>query len=623
MDRMMWVRGLFGAALCVLVAALALVFPLGAQAQGVGKADELVGLWTARRRFGPEARGTLVVREEPGGYVADFMGQRLPLRPERGEFVFTLADEQGSFRGKREGDGFLGHWFRPGTPVNQVGDGALNLPVDVSPVRLRPDGPKRWRGTVAPIEETFTYHLWVARRDDGTVGAVLRNPERDFGTLLGVDRLERDGNAVTLLGRGGVVSRGTYDPGSGVLTLSSRGGTYDFRRAGDDSPFWPRGRHPQAYAYHPPLARDDGWPVASLEDEGIDRPALERFVQSLLDAPMESADAPQVHGVLVARHGRLVLEEYFHGEHRDKLHQTRSASKSVVSVLVGAAMHAGAPLRLDSPVYAVMNGGAFPADLEPAKRAMTLEHLLTMSSGYWCDDTDPKAPGNEETMDEQAEEPDFYRFTLRVPLATAPGENAVYCSSSPNLALGMLDRASGELPVYAFDRLVAGPMRIDTYAWGLDDAGNLYGGGGASFLPRDFLKFGQLMLDGGAWRGHRILDAGYAARAGAPLYHLRNVTYGYLWWSEDYPYKDRTVRVIRAAGAGGQLVNVIPELDLVVAVFGASYSSKAQGELHHFVPRFILPAVRERGDDPHAPVVPREFKSPYGPSKDGSRVAGA
>jgi hypothetical protein len=59
-----------------------------------------------------------------------------------------------------------------------------------------------------------------------------------------------------------------------------------------------------------------------------------------------------------------------------------------------------------------------------------------------------------------------------------------------------------------------------------------------------------------------------------------------------------------------------------VAVFGANYSSKVQGELHHFVPRFILPAVRERGDDPHAPVVPREFKSPYGPSKDGSRVAG-
>jgi hypothetical protein len=76
--------------------------------------------------------------------------------------------------------------------------------------------------------------------------------------------------------------------------------------------------------------------VSTLEAEGIDRPAFERFVQSLLEMPMDSADAPQVHGVLVARHGRLVLEEYFHGEHRDKPHQTRSAGKSVVSVLIGA-----------------------------------------------------------------------------------------------------------------------------------------------------------------------------------------------------------------------------------------------------------------------------------------------
>jgi CubicO group peptidase (beta-lactamase class C family) len=267
----------------------------------------------------------------------------------------------------------------------------------------------------------------------------------------------------------------------------------------------------------------------------------------------------------------------------------------------------------------VMNGGAFPPDLEPAKRAMTLEHLLTMSSGLWCDDTDENAPGNEEKMDEQTEEPDLYRFFARVPLATPPGENAVYCSGSPNLALGMLGRALGENPLYAFDRLVARPMQVRTYHWPLDDAGQPYGGGGSMFLPRDFLKFGQLMLDG-TWRGTRILDAAYVARAGAPLYHLRNVTYGHLWWSEDYPYKDRTVRVLRAAGAGGQHLTVVPELDLVVGMFGANYSSRVQGELHHYAPRFILPAVREAGDDPRAPVSPREFKSPYGASKDGSRV---
>ena len=63
---------------------------------------------------------------------------------------------------------------------------------------------------------------------------------------------------------------------------------------------------------------------------------------------MDSLATPQVHALLVARHGRLVLEEYFHGEHRDRLHETRSAAKSVTSVLVGAAMRAGVPVRLTS-----------------------------------------------------------------------------------------------------------------------------------------------------------------------------------------------------------------------------------------------------------------------------------
>ena len=185
----------------------------------------------------------------------------------------------------------------------------------------------------------------------------------------------------------------------------SRGGSYDFKRDGDESEFYPRGKNPGRYAYGPPLHRDDGWPTSTLDAANIDRAAMERFIQKIVDMPMDSTDAPQIHGVLIARHGKLVLEEYFHGEHRDKPHMTRSASKSVTAVLVGAVMQAGAPLKLESPVYEVMNGGAFPSDLEPQKRAMTLEHLLTMSSGFFCDDNNDAAPGNEETMWDQTDEP--------------------------------------------------------------------------------------------------------------------------------------------------------------------------------------------------------------------------
>jgi CubicO group peptidase (beta-lactamase class C family) len=243
-------------------------------------------------------------------------------------------------------------------------------------------------------------------------------------------------------------------------------------------------------------------------------------------------------------------------------------------------------------VYQVMNGGSFPADLEPRKRAMTLENLLTMSSGYYCDDSDPEAPGREDGMWDR-EEPDFVRYTLTVPMAFAPGDTAIYCSANPNLALGVLGRATGEFPLHLFDRLLAQPLRIERYGWILDPGGNPYGGGGVQFLPRDFLKFGQLMLDDGMWQGRRILSSAFVERASSPLYRMGDRGYGYLWWGADMPYGEGTVRTFSALGAGGQSLTVIPELDFVIAVFGGNYSSRgwqyAQAEL---IPGLILPTVR-------------------------------
>jgi len=592
----------------------------------VARAEDLTGLWKAKGRFGPDARGPLIIQKEGASYSVDMLGRRVPVRTEAGELRFELPDRLGSFRGKIEAKNILGHWFRFGTPVNWSGS---TWPVVLSPVLLEPDGPNRWRGNVAPLQDDFTFFLYLAeKRPDGSLRAVLRNPEFDFGTQQGIERLVIDGTRLKLMGKRRDQERevgvGTYDIENEVITLvfPGRGGSYDFRRDGDDSEFYPRGKTPGRYAYTPPPARNDGWPTSTLDAANIDRAAMERFIQKLFDMPMDSTESLQIHGVLIARHGKLVLEEYFHGEHRDKPHMTRSASKSVSAVLVGAAIQAGAPLQLSSPVYEVMNGGAFPPDLEPQKRTMTLEHLLTMSSGFFCDDNNDDAPGNEETMWDQTDEPDFYRFTMKVPMATPPGENSVYCSASPNLALGLVGRATKELPIYSFDRLIAGPMKIGNYAWPLDPAGNPYGGGGAMFLPRDFMKFGQLMLNSGTWEGRRILSREFVTQATAPLYHLANIYYGYNWWSEDFPYKKRNVRAVLAMGAGGQIVTVVPELDLVVAFFAGNYSSRSQRDLgHHYVPRYILPAVREAEDDKNAPVVEREYTSPYGYSKDGSRVS--
>jgi CubicO group peptidase (beta-lactamase class C family) len=560
-------------------------------------ADELVGLWKAKRWFGPVARGALVIKQAGATYTADMMGRIVPVRVDKDELTFELPNSQGAFRGRLEAQGgIVGHWFSP--PSSALITGFKFA----SPVRLKPDGPNRWSGEVAPFEDVFTFYLMAQKRPDGSLGVILRNPERDYGAQIGAERLTLDGNVVKLMGKRpgqkqeSELASGTYDADGEVLTLSfpQRGGTYDFKRDGDESEFYPRGKNPARYVYSSPPQRDDGWTTGMLEESGIDRAAMEKFIQTLVEMPMESKDAPQVHGLLIARHGKLVLEEYFHGEHRDKLHETRSAAKSLTATVVGAAIQAGAPLKLSTPVYQMMNGGEFPPNLEPQKRAMTLEHLLTMSSGYFCDDNNPDAPGNENTMLDESKEPDFYRFTLKVPMATPPGEKAVYCSINPNLALGVVSRATGESPMYTFDRLLAAPLKIHRYGWFLDPAGNAYGGGSVHFLPRDFMKLGQLMLNGGTWQGHRILSRDYVARASSPLYHIGDRGYGYLWWVNDYPYKERTVHTFSALGRGGQLVTVVPELDLVIASFGGNYSSAGWKYIQmEAIPKYILTAVRE------------------------------
>ena len=84
------------------------------------------------------------------------------------------------------------------------------------------------------------------------------------------------------------------------------------------------------------------------------------------------------------------------------------------------------------------------------------------------------------------------------------------------------------------------------------------------------MKLGQLMLNGGTWRG-RILGADFVSRAAAPLHDLGSIQYGFLWWNMEYRYKGRRVRGFFAGGNGGQVVMVVPGLDLVIATYGGNY----------------------------------------------------
>jgi CubicO group peptidase (beta-lactamase class C family) len=580
--------------LVIVVAAFwgALIPASAPSAQGA-PSDSLEGLWVATERYGPDARGGLLIRPSGEKLLADVAGFTVPVHQQGQALSFELPDGRGAFRGIRRGATIEGHWVQPVT----VATGARYA----TPLILRADNRGRWRGEIAALDDRMTYYLPITRSADGRYATYLRNPERNQGVFLGVSRIEHDGDTVRLIGtrRGQkdetVLATGRRDLNAQTFSIPLFQSTADFKRdTGSSSAFYPRGNPPERYRYVPPLQLDDGWPVSTLEKEGVDQAAIERFVQRLIDMPMDNISSSQIHSLLIARRGKLVLEEYFHGHDRDTPHDTRSASKSWTNVLIGAAMQAGVPIRLDTPVFQTMLASV-PADLDPRKKTMTLEHLLSMTAGFDCDDSGDR-PGDEDVMQQQTTEPDWYRYSLKAPMAWNNGDRIVYCSMKPNLAAGMLERIAGEPLPELFYRLVAKPMRMSTYHLFLQPTGQAYGGGGHHFTTRDFMKLTQLFLNEGKWEGRQIVSREWAQKSSAAqrvLSQASGQTYGYLWNSVAYDYNGRKLHAYFPGGNGGQVYIGIPDLDLLIAFTGGSYADRVLFRpQREFVPQDILPAVR-------------------------------
>ena len=308
----------------------------------------------------------------------------------------------------------------------------------------------------------------------------------------------------------------------------------------------------------PPFHRDpvdlsQEWELTSPDEVGVDAAALARAltVASAISG-LESA--------AVVRRGRLIAEWYRDPGTPDAVRAVRSVTKSVMSLLVGIAIERGV-LEGTSEHLASVFRPPLPA-LSGTQDEITLEHLLTMSSGFEWNEA-----GNVAGYNDWVLAPDQIAYLLAQPITSAPGTRWNYNSAAVHLLSAALEVSSdGGTEAFA-DEVLLGPLGIHQRAWEHDNRGIPNGGAGLSLRTRDLAKLGELVLQRGRSGTAQIVPAewvdasitpSWAAVGGLPA--TGTLDYGRLWWLGQLDGNALTL----GWGYGGQLVAVLPALDLVV-----------------------------------------------------------
>jgi len=294
--------------------------------------------------------------------------------------------------------------------------------------------------------------------------------------------------------------------------------------------------------------------------------------------------SPQITGcidsVLIAKNGKLVLEEYFADARIDKPHYQMSVTKSILAYAIGIAIEQGKIGSVEDRLVDHLPGLDL-AVLPDGVEQLTLHDLLTMKSGLRVDKTMARQPM------ERAE------FAQKVLTSTEPipaHKPYKYDGLNCELLTHVLYNATGQTLGQFAEEHLFGPLGITDFSFGPSSSGLDKGAAGMRLRSRDMLKIGLLTAAGGQWQGAQVLSNDWIERATAVQVNREKPTqYGYYWWSHEVEHGGRTYRVRSCRGAGGQFIMVLPELQLV-AVFTSYYADNKP--IQHFE-RVILPAFAQ------------------------------
>jgi CubicO group peptidase (beta-lactamase class C family) len=338
------------------------------------------------------------------------------------------------------------------------------------------------------------------------------------------------------------------------------------------------------------------WPTATPAEVGLNAAVLDS-----IDAEIRSGRYGPVDQFTVVRRGRLAFNRRYQQNYdsiygdsarsarvlmlhdrvgsynyfnawwhpwyrRGDLHTLQSVTKTITSIIIGAATMRGQFPSLDTPVLSFFNADSV-ANVDERKRRMTIRHLLTMTAGFDWDEGRPYADTlNTGTMLEGSY--DWVKFTIDRPMSEEPGTRYNYNSGASQILSRIFIRATGiDIEEYAA-RHVFGPLGIRDWHWKRTPSGVPDTEGGLYLAAPDLAKLWYLFVKDGAWNGSQVVSRDWVRASVAPAMTVNaraNVRYGYKWWLYPNPV-DSTRTLWGGSGFGGQAPLAVPEDDLVMVV---------------------------------------------------------
>jgi len=293
-----------------------------------------------------------------------------------------------------------------------------------------------------------------------------------------------------------------------------------------------------------------GWRTTSPEEQGMNSDILVDMIQTIRDQELN------VDSITIIRNGFVVMDSYFYPFPDNTKHNMRSASKSVMSILIGIAIEKEYIRDVNQPALSFFPDKTI-ANMDENKKKITVENLLTMTTGLGCiDGYRHKNKG----LYEMRRSSDWAQYVLDLPMTEAPGDRFEYCSGATYLLSAILQKTTGMRSLDFARKYMFAPLGITDASWQNNPQGIDYGYDQLLLTPRDMAKIGWLYLNKGVWDGSQVVSSAWVIDSTREHVEAGTISdhYGYQWWIDEGYYM--------AVGSGGQFIFISPK-ESIVAVF--------------------------------------------------------